>query len=384
MRIGIIAHLKYPISEPFAGGLEMHTYLLASQLRKRGHDVVLFASTRSDPELGLEALCDQTSLDAFGRKEEENAEFFREHHAYLSLMNRLRLSDFDVIHNNSLHYLPVVLADALQMPVLTSLHTPPFALLESALRIAGNGNARFVAVSDAIIQQWSPITPIAATIANGIDLSGFSFRGQPAEDPYAIWYGRIVAEKGLHLAMDAAELLGIPLRFAGPVSDRVYFDKEIVPRLNSSTTYCGHLGHRELARVIGGARVFLCTPCWQEPYGLVVAESLACGVPVAAFAMGGIPEILDPLSGVLATPGDVRSLADAARRAQGLARTDCRRRAEAVCNAEVMVDGYEDAYLKAIRSHSAVDTETPAALMQAGIAASLDHVVHPGGGARST
>jgi glycosyltransferase involved in cell wall biosynthesis len=245
------------------------------------------------------------------------------------------------------------------------------------LRIAGNGNARFVAVSEAIVEQWSPITSIATTIANGIDLSGFSFCDRPADDPYAIWYGRIVPEKGLHLAMDAAELLGIQLRFAGPISDQAYFDKEITPRLKSSTIYCGHLPHAALATIIGGARVFLCTPCWQEPYGLVVAESLACGVPVAAFAMGGIPEILDASSGVLATPGDVESLADAARRAQRLVRADCRRRAEAVCNVEVMVDDYEDAYLNAIKSNSPIDQEIPKVRMRAEIAGSSDRVARP-------
>jgi hypothetical protein len=62
MRVAIIAHLKFPIGEPFAGGLEMHTHMLARSLRERGHEVTLFASTRSDPALGVEAICDETSL----------------------------------------------------------------------------------------------------------------------------------------------------------------------------------------------------------------------------------------------------------------------------------------------------------------------------------
>ncbi len=62
MRIAVIAHSKFPNSEPFAGGLEMQTHLLARSLRERGHHVTLFASTRSDPALGVEAICDETSL----------------------------------------------------------------------------------------------------------------------------------------------------------------------------------------------------------------------------------------------------------------------------------------------------------------------------------
>lgn len=352
MRIGIIAHLKHPISEPFAGGLEMHTHLLASRLRKRGHDVVVFASTRSDSAIGLQAICGQTTLDALGNAEEETSEFFREHHAYLSLMNELRFSRFDIVHNNSLHYLPVVLADALPMPVVTSLHTPPFTLLESAVRIAAGNNPRLIAVSSAISRQWSSVIDVQTTIPNGVDLSNFSFCDEPDADPYLIWYGRIVPEKGLHLAMDAARRVGMKLKIAGPVSDRDYFDREVAHRLNEGTDYLGHLTHVELARMIGGARAFLCTPCWEEPFGLVVAESLACGVPVAAFARGAIPEILDPRCGTLAVPGDVESLADATVRALKLDRADCRHRAETVCDAEVMVDGYEAAYAAALASHA--------------------------------
>lgn len=348
MRIAIIAHLKHPISEPFAGGLEMHTHLLASRLRLRGHDVVVFASTRSDKRLGLEAICAETSLDKFGNAEEENAEFFREHHAYLSLMNELRSSTFDIIHNNSLHYLPIVLADALPMPLVTSLHTPPFALLESGVRIASGKHPRFIAVSNAIARQWSNVVEVQTTIPNGVDLSNFSYNEEPDDDPYLVWYGRIVPEKGLHLAIDAARLVGMKLKFAGPIADQDYFDHEVAHRLNEDTNYVGHLTHVELAKVISGARAFLCTPCWEEPFGLVVAESLACGVPVAAFARGAIPEILDAVSGALALPDDVGSLADAAVRAQKLRRIDCRRRAETVCDAEVMVDGYEAAFMAAI------------------------------------
>lgn len=126
MRIGIIAHLKYPIAEPFAGGLEMHTHLLARSLRDRGHDVTIFASSRSEPGLGLEAICSETAISTVGTAEAPDVAFFKEHHAYLSLMGELRHRRFDVIHNNSLHYIPVTMADSLPMPMVTTLHTPPF------------------------------------------------------------------------------------------------------------------------------------------------------------------------------------------------------------------------------------------------------------------
>ena len=344
LRIGIISHLKHPIAEPFAGGLEMHTFQLARMLRQRGHDVTLFASVKSDPDLGLEAICSETAIAEVGLSEASDIAFFREHHAYLSLMNSLRTRDFDVIQNNSLHYLPVSMADTIPMPMVTTLHTPPFCWLESGVRLSDTRNHGLVGVSHSIERQWAHVRSLDAVIPNGIDLNKFGF--QPFADayPYLVWYGRIVPEKGLHLAMDAARQVGLPLRIAGPAHDETYFRDEIQPRLGGDARYEGHMAHADLADLIGGARAFLCSPMWDEPYGLVVAEALACGVPVAAFARGAIPEIVDSHSGVLATPGDAGSLAMATLAAMQLDRRACRARAFAICSAEKMIDGYEAIY----------------------------------------
>ncbi|WP_288017605.1 glycosyltransferase family 4 protein [Blastomonas sp.] len=349
MRIGIISHLKHPIAEPFAGGLETHTFQLARMLRQRGHNVTLFATVRSDPDLGLEAICSETAIAEVGLSEASDIAFFREHHAYLSLMNSLRTRDFDIIQNNSLHYLPVSMADALPMPMVTTLHTPPFCWLESGVRLSDTTNHALVGVSHSIARQWAHVRGLDAVIPNGIDLNKFSFRPFADADPYLVWYGRIVPEKGLHLAMDAARHVGLPLRIAGPAHDEAYFRDEIQPRLGVHARYEGHMAHADLANVIGGARAFLCSPMWDEPYGLVVAEALACGVPVAAFARGAIPEIVDSRSGVLATPGDSGSLALATLTAMQLDRRACRSRAIAICDAEKMIDGYEAIYAHMIR-----------------------------------
>lgn len=344
MRIGIIAHLKYPIAEPFAGGLEMHTHLLARSLRERGHSVTVFASSRSEAQLGLEAICSETAISTVGTAEAPDIAFFKEHHAYLSLMTELRHRRFDVIHNNSLHYIPVTMADSLPMPMVTTLHTPPFCWLESGIRLCRARNNAFVGVSEAVSRLWDHVMPTDGVILNGIDLDRFSYRSAPDPEGYLVWYGRIVPEKGLHLAMAAARQVGLPLKIAGPILDEVYYREQIAPHLGIQAVHVGHLSHGKLAELVGGARAFLCTPLWDEPYGLVVAEALACGVPVAAFARGAIPEILDDSCGVLSLPDDVDSLARAALQALSLDRHDCRRRAEAVCDANRMIDAYEALY----------------------------------------
>ncbi|WP_122465273.1 glycosyltransferase [Brevundimonas lutea] len=348
MHIGVIAHLKHSIAEPFAGGLEMHTHLMCRALRDRGHEVTLFASTRSDPTLGLEAICPETALLSVGTTEAHDVAFFREHHAYLALMNRLRRSDFDVVQNNSLHYLPAAMADALPMPLVTTLHTPPFCWLESGVRECRSPHAHFVGVSEDLGRRWRSVRPLDRIIPNGIELTRFGFQPEPTGQAHLIWFGRVVPEKGLHLALDAARIAGLPLRFAGPLLDADYHDREIRPRLGPDVTYLGHLDHAALSVAIGQASAFLCTPCWDEPYGLVVAESLACGTPVAAFARGAIPEIVTPDTGVLAAPGDAVDLARAALTAVSLSRAACRARAQAACDAEAMLDAYLELYADAI------------------------------------
>ncbi len=351
MRIGIIAHLKHPIAEPFAGGLETHTSMLAGALRRRGHEVTVFASDESDPSLGAIAICPRQSLHDVGTDEIRDTVFFREHHAYLSLMTALRESRFDIIHNNSLHYLPVSMAATLPMPMLTTLHTPPFGWLESGIRLGVPPRARYVAISEATARLWQPITPVDRIILNGIDLERFEFREHADPQAYAVWSGRLVREKGLHVAIAAARLLDLPLQIAGPLSDVPYFEHEIRPLLGPAVSYVGHLDQRSLSRLVGGATVSLCSPLWPEPYGLVVAEALSCGTPVASFDRGAVGEIIDGRSGVLASSFDARSLADAAARAQTLNRIDCRLRAKAVCDMHVMVDAYEQYYVDVVRSH---------------------------------
>lgn len=360
MRIAIVAHLKYAIGEPFAGGLEMHTHILARSLRKRGHDVTLFASTQSDPSLGLEAICDETSILETGIAEANDVAFFREHHAYLRLMTELRSRSFDVIHNNSLHYLPVSMAETLTVPVVTTLHTPPFCWLESGVRL-NRGPMTYVAVSAATATMWSHVAHTDQVIPNGIDLEHFPYQPVASEEPYLAWYGRIVPEKGLDYAIDAARLAGLPLRIAGPISNQSYFDEAIAPRLGGDVVHVGHLSHRQLSRLVGGAIAALCTPRWEEPYGLVVAEALACGTPVAAFRRGGVPALLNKDCGVLADPDDVASLASAALAASVLDRGACRAHAEQYCDAQRMVDEYEALYRQRAFAPSAIANEPEAA-----------------------
>jgi len=344
LRIALVAGVRYSIAEPFAGGMEAHTWTLASLLTRRGHDVTVFAGRGSDPRIGRVEILDdigfRPSARARGDVSMPPEEFLREHHAYQRLMLRLAEDEsFDVVQLNCLHYLPVAMADLLSRPPVLSLHTPPTPWLESALY--GGRRIRPVAVSSWTARAWAPALGVIPVIGNGVDLD----RWVPGPGGYkAVWTGRLVPEKGAHLAIDAAALAGIPLLLAGPASDRTYFEEQIAPRLGPGANWVGHLGHRELVALVGSSAVTVVTPCWDEPFGLVVAESLAVGTPVAAFARGAVPDVLDADTGSLAAPGDVTALADSMVAAMDLDRRAVRAHAEQTCDVERMVDGYVALY----------------------------------------
>ncbi|GLW89669.1 glycosyltransferase [Actinokineospora globicatena] len=342
LRIALIASARYPIRQPFPGGLEAHTWQLTRHLRSRGHAVEVFGGPGSDPALGVRILDTHPALSGHARADTSMpaGHFMAEHHAYLGLMLELaRDPGYDVVHNNSLHYLPVAMAPNLRAPVVTTLHTPPTPWLESAISLGSTSH--FAAVSAHTASRWRPRVPVATVIHNGVDLDLWS-AGPGGGVP--VWSGRVVPEKGPVDAIRAARRAGTGLRLAGPLPDIRYFRERVEPLLGGGVEYVGHLDHAELAALVGSAAVAVISPCWDEPYGLVVAEALACGTPVAGYARGALPELLDEHSGVLADAGDVDGLAAAITEAATLDRGRVRAHAERMCSLTTMVDGYERLY----------------------------------------
>ena len=220
--------------------------------------------------------------------------FMGAHHAYQRLMLELAGdAPFDVVHSHSLHYLPVALAPLVGAPMLLTLHTPPTPWLESALRTPGAARALAIsAVSAATRRLWAPVVDVAEVVPNGVDLAAWPAGPGGAG---AAWWGRMVPEKAPHLAIDAARAAGMPLRLAGPIVDREYFDGQVAPRLGDGRRVRrATCGHAELARLVGASRVALMTPVWEEPFGLAAAEAIATGTPVAAFARGGLLDVVGP------------------------------------------------------------------------------------------
>lgn len=356
LRVALIASTRYPIRQPFAGGLEAHVCHLARALASSGYRVSLFAASGSDPGLRCRMLdVRPLNLSDAARRDVSMppAAFMADHHAYLSFMLWLAgpgSQEFDVIHNHSLHYLPVAMASTLSTPMLTTVHTPPTPWLESAIGASIGQRTRFAAVSQHTAAAWRDLIGDIAVVPNGVHTGQWPLG---PGGPYLVWFGRITPEKAPHLAMAVARRSRRRLVLAGPISDQKYYLTHIEPHLDDDVTYAGHLNHKRLAYLVGHAAVALVTPTWDEPYGLVVAEAMACGTPVVAFARGGIPELIESSSGRLVVAGDIAAMADAISAAVRLPRKQVREHAIRHCSADAMVTAYTSLYRQLIHDSAA-------------------------------
>ena len=352
MKLAFIGHHVAPIRPLFAGGVESFTWYLSRWLAARGHEVVLFGAPGSEVP-GVEVR--ELDLDpwfsgvARGDVSMPPAAFMAAHHAYQQVLLDLAAEDegFDLVHCHSLHYLPVAMAATLPMAMLLTLHTPPTPWFEAALRARTAATPWLNAVSPQTAALWAQVTPVADVVPNGVDLDAWpAGPGGPA----AAWCGRMVPEKAPHLAIDAARQAGLVLQLAGPIVDPRYWEDEIAPRLGDDVHYAGHLGHGELARLLGESCVALMTPAWEEPFGLVAAEAMCAGTPVAAFGCGALPSLVHPTAGRIARRGDVADLARAIGEAVRLPRSAVRAYARERFGLDPMGEAYERLYDRILES----------------------------------
>lgn len=348
LRIALVAPSRYPVREPYAGGLESLVATLASALRADGHDVELYAVRGSDgasPRFAFPGVLwgpgDEGPHDTAYPVGGVEAE----HRAFDELLRHLVADgDHDVVHNHSLHPGLLVGASELRAPLLTTLHTPPFREMQDPLVdavIAGSYFGAFTAVSTPVAGSWRLPAP-PEVIGNGVDLGAWP-AGPGGGD--LVWSGRLVPEKAPHLALEAARVAGRPLRLAGRVGDAEYVRERVLPLLSSEHQYLGELSQHDLSVLVGSSACALVTPAWEEPFGLVVAEALACGTPVAAIRRGAVAETLGPWAEVCSTPSsDPVALARVVDRAVTLDRVALGADARARLGADSMSRRYAERY----------------------------------------
>lgn len=317
LRILVVAPERHPLRQPHPGGLEAVVWNRVRWLRRRGHQVELCATSGSDflddaPDLRLPRPRWRRELDISDTDYPEGHRR-RMADAFARIGRRLEhaMTRVDVVDNHSLHGAPILWSHDPGVPVVTTLHTPPLPdMVIASNALPASAPHRFLAVSQYTARSWSSEGVDAFVFPNGVDST--QWRPGPGGEDW-VWFGRLVPEKAPHLAILAARRAGARIRLAGRIGDEGYFAREVEPLLGPDALFVGALRQQELCELVGSAAVALVTPMWSEPFGLVMAEALMTGTPVAAFDSGGASEVLAGLPGTAVVPaGDVDALARAA------------------------------------------------------------------------
>ncbi len=326
------------------GGMEAHSHALAHGLAARGHEVVLFAAGDSRVQVPLQPLLPRHYDRDFPWHEFHGTDRLDAYldAAHADALDLIGGMGFDIIHNNTLHRYPPRLSRAARVPMVTSLHVPPFDALLRAIHESVAPWHRITGCSAPhLTGYWPEGAPNTAHIVpNGIDLSAWPF--SPTGDGSAVWAGRITPNKAPHLAIAAARKAGVPLTILGMIEDSDYFAAYVRPALGGGVRYGGHASAGDLAAAYGAASVLLFTPQWDEPFGLTAIEAMACGTPVAAVDMGAVREVIGE-AGCYAAP-DGSDLDAALVAAMQIPRLRARHRVETRFSLERMVEGYERLY----------------------------------------
>jgi glycosyltransferase involved in cell wall biosynthesis len=252
-----------------------------------------------------------------------------------------RADEFDLIHNN-FDYLPLTYTSFIKTPMLTTIHG--FSEPDILRVYHDHKDSYFVSISDS---DRDPGLPYLATVYNGIDLSNLTFRETPGDK--LVHYGRIHNDKGTHLAIEAAKKSGMDLIIAGIIQDQEYFDNFIKPHLNqSSIQFIGPVNPAQRDALLKDAYAVLHLNTIPERFGLVMAESMAAGVPVIAMDLGSCSEVIvDKQTGYLVNSVD--EAAEAVGKINLIDRKNCRRRVEENFTIDKMVEGYEKVYAEIFR-----------------------------------
>ncbi|MGE0706301.1 MAG: glycosyltransferase family 4 protein [Vicinamibacterales bacterium] len=332
MRIAVVAPVARPVPPSREGSIETVTSLLTEGLVKRGHQVTLFATGQSVTSAKLHATFAEgyhtdTSLWPW-----ELCELFN-----LSAAVE-RATDFDVIHYQA-EYAPMLLAfSRLSVtPVLQTLHHAP---APSEVEIWSRyPEVPFVAVSHTQARLLSGLN-VVSTIHHAVDVETFAFREVPGD--YLLFLGRFLERKGVLEAIEVARRSGMRLVLAGPANG--YYGDVVQPLVDGdSVVFVGEVDRHEAAALLGGARALVYPVREAEPFGLVIAEAISCGTPVAALDIGAVGELVDDgvTGGVFPT---VDALVEGLPRVLGLDRHLVRTRAVERFSATRMVDEYVSVY----------------------------------------
>jgi glycosyltransferase involved in cell wall biosynthesis len=340
LRIALIAAPFIAVPPAEYGGTELFVGQLAEGLSKAGVEAVVYANGESTVQAERRWLYERSLWPI---KQPERAWIRELNHTSWAVRDALK--DCDVIHVQSpqgLAFSPLV-----DRPFVLTLHGPHEDYLSEYY--ARYPDVQYVCISDAQCRQES--LPHLRTIHHGIDLS--LYRLVENKQQYLSFIGRIAPIKGTHLAIDVAHRTGIPLKIAGEVQPtfREYFESKIRPKIDGKLVeYIGPADLQAKNELLGNSMAMLFPIQWNEPFGLVMVEAMACGTPVIALPGGSVPEVV-----VEGVSGHVcRSIREMTRCIRNLNTkpADVRRYVEENFSVEVMVRKYINLYQETLQNRT--------------------------------
>lgn len=348
MKIAQILPITLPIPSKY-GGLERVVCDLIEGLRSKGHDVTVYTTGNSEIS-GKKYFYEKNFPSSYMRDPIDVMANLT--HLSLSLQDALKTAD--IIHSH-IAYLPNFITPFIDKPVLITMHNP----IERPERkdiLCRIKNKYLVSISKNQ-QKGVHGVEFIKTIYNGVDTNIFTpiQKNSGSKENFLLWVGRFREEKGAKIAIDVARKLNMKLVLIGPkvLADPVYFAGVMAEVDGKQIIYAGEKSREEIIPYYQKAKVFLFPIGWEEPFGLVAVEAMACGTPVVAFNRGSVPEIiLDRVTGYIC-PGNVSAMAAAIKKITGMQsdeyqkmRNDCQAHVCQNFSIESMVNNYEKIYQK--------------------------------------
>ncbi|HUP33222.1 MAG TPA: glycosyltransferase family 4 protein [Gaiellaceae bacterium] len=339
LRIGILAPCWFPVPPPRYGGIETIVSLLADGLVEAGHEVALFASGDSRTKARLVSIYDRAPSEEIGRT------YWELRHALSCLAES---GELDVVNDHT-GMLGLVLGGLMSTPLVHTVHGPLDGQPGEMYEAICGAVPRPLLVSLSLNQRRPrPGLPWIANCPNAIEVSSYP-QGARRRD-YLLFLGRMSPEKGCHRAIQVARAAGLPLKIAAKMrepAEEEYFHRFVEPELGDGVEFLGEVGHAEKVGLLRHARATLFPIEWEEPFGLVMLESMACGTPVIATRRGAVPEVVvDGKTGVIVeSSGEMPA---ALARIDRIDPDECRRHVETRFSPERMVAAYEHAYRLAV------------------------------------
>ena len=304
MRVAVLSPISWRTPPRHYGPWESVVSLLTEELVLMGLDVTLFATGDSQTSGRLVAVCprpysEDHSVDPKVAECLHISEIFE------------RAAEFDLIHNN-FDFLPLTYSGLVETPMVTTIHGFSSSKIIPVYK-KYNDRSHYVAISES---DKSPELDYIATIHHGIDINQFPFLD--ADGEYLLFFGRIHPHKGVYEAIQVAQRVGMKLVIAGIIQDKDYFETMVEPHIDGTNVeYLGSVGPDRRAEVLGQAIALLHLISFDEPFGLSLVESMACGTPVIAFRRGSMPEIIrhgetgyivDDIEGAINAVAAIRSI----------------------------------------------------------------------------